>query len=276
MRVSLFLVFIFLTISLLSWAILDGAILFLSLFVSFVLLVITIVYPDKMLLILLGARAVHLSGEKEFFEAASQEAYKLSVPIPDLYFYNGTLERAFIFQGSRGSSIVINKRLLERASRDELNAICFGFLLQVKKNMASKRTRVMFILGFLTWLAHTLTSIFIKIFPAEDVKKSINWFVNYLINPMNDLIFRLIIGKQYFNKLQNLLNEYVLEKELLERLGLKLRQPNLSYFVPSKKMFEFQAINKSKHFQNIISIEYLPHEWDYFFHHLELASVGQV
>lgn len=236
-------------------------------------LVITIGYADTMILFLLGAREVLSSDEKSFFEAASQEAYKLSVPMPRLYFYNGSLERAFVLQSRDQVSIIMNKNLLRNSLPGELSAICFELLLQVKKGMAPKRTRTMFILGFITWIFHSVFGLLLTIFPFREVRRSIDWFLSYLIHPWLELLFRIMVGEGYFKKLEILLREYPAERNQLANVGLKLRKPLDYYSIPSRKIAELSAVNKSRHYQNIVALEFLPHEWDYFFHHGELSRV---
>ena len=225
-----------------------------------------------MLLFLLGAREVRSSDEKKFFEAASQESYKLSVPMPRLYFYNGSLERAFIFQTRYNNSIVLSKSLLEKASADELNAICFELLLQVKKGMASKRTKSMFFLGFYAWIIHSITGLFINLIPQKDIRKSADWFVNYLIHPVLDFLFKLTLGEKYFRRLEQHMSDYPAEKELLNRVGLKLRKPYSYYSLPSRKLLELHSVNRSRHYQTIMALEFLPHEWDYLFKSREIKG----
>lgn len=223
-----------------------------------------------MLLFLLGAREVRSSDEKIFFEAASQESYKLAVPMPRLYFYNGSLERAFVFQTRYSVSLVLNKGLLEKASSDELKAICFELLLQVKKGMAPKRTRSMFFLGFFSWIIHSFFGLFINLVPFRDVRKAADWFLNFIFHPVLEFLFKLTMGEKYFRKLEQLLEDYPEEKELLSRVGLKLRKPYSYYSLPSRKLLELQSVNRSRHFQNIMALEFLPHEWDYLFKDGEL------
>ncbi|MFL5783731.1 MAG: hypothetical protein ACJ76H_03905 [Bacteriovoracaceae bacterium] len=227
--------------------------------------VITVGYPDKAILFYLGAREVRGQDEPVFFKTASQEAYKLAVPMPHLYFYSGSIERGFVLQNRSHTSIILSKNLLHSVSESELHAICFELLLQVKKGMAPKRTKVMFLLGSCSWISHSLVSLIARIFPVKDVQESLDWLLNYLLHPVLDLGFRMTLGQGYFKKLGSFIVEYPLEKELLMKLGMKLRPPENIYSLPSRKLQQFASVSKSRHFQNILAMEFLPHEWDYFF-----------
>lgn len=272
MRATLFLMFSFIFLGLFLWTTLSGALFLLGCLIWLILLVITVGYQDTMLLFLLGAREVRSSDEKNFFEAASQEAYKLSVVMPRLYFYNGTLERAFVFQTRYNVSIVLSKALLEKASSDELKAICFELLMQVKKGMAPKRTRSMFFLGFFSWIIHSFLGLFINLLPFKDLRRGADWFINYLFHPVMDFLFNLIMGESYFRKLEQFLSDYPEEKERLKRVGMRLRPPYTYYSLPSRKLLELHSVSRSRHFQNIMALEFLPHEWDYLFRGQELKG----
>lgn len=272
MRATLTLLLTFAVLGLFLWTTLSGASLAIGLIFWGILLAISMGYADTVLLYLLGAREVRSSDQKDFFEAASQEAYKLGVKMPRLYFYNGTLERAFILQNRHTISIVLAKSLLEKCSQTELSAICFELLLQVKKGMALKRTRAMFLLGLIAWSLHSFLSLVLLIVPIKEVKEASGWFVNYLVHPWLNFMFRLILGESYFKKLGNLLNDFPKENELLNRVGLRLRRQDSYYSLPSRKLIELSSTYKSRHFQRILALEFLPHEWDYLFSHEELVS----
>jgi hypothetical protein len=265
MLATLLLLFSFITLGLFLWATLGGALFFMGCLTWLIVLVITVGYIDKMVLFLLGAREVRSSDEKDFFEAASHEAYKLSVSMPRLYFYNGLLERAFILQHRNEISIVLNKGLLAKFTSEELKAICFELLLQVKKGMASKRTKSMFLLGFLSWSMHSIMGLLMLMIPSRNLRKSLDLSLNFFLHPFLELLFKFIISESYFKKLSQLLVNFPEEKELLDRVGLKLKKPTSYYSLPSRKLLELSSVNKSRHFQNIITLEFLPHEWDFLF-----------
>jgi hypothetical protein len=265
MRVNLILLVSTLIFGLFLWVTLSGASLVLGLLVLLLLVVITLGYPDKAILFYLGAREVTSRDEAMFFKTASQEAYKLAVPMPHLYFYNGSVERGFVLQNRHSTSIIISKNLLHSVSETELHAICFELLLQVKKGMAAKRTKVMFLLGSCSWISHSLVGLLSRLIPVREVREALDWLLNYLLHPLLDLGFRFTLGQGYFKKLSGFIIDYPSEKELLLKLGLKLRVPENIYSLPSRKLQQFAGASRSRHYQNILALEFLPHEWDYFY-----------
>ena len=131
--------------------------------------------------------------------------------------------------------------------------------------MAPKRTKSMFLLGFIAWTIHSIIGLILSILPFRDLKKATDWVLNYLLHPVLDVLFKFVMGESYFKKLSTVLANFPEEREMLERVGMKLRKPSSYYSLPSRKLLELSAINKSRHFQNIIALEFLPHEWDYLF-----------
>lgn len=265
MRVTLFLFILTCLFGIILWTTLSGALFLFGLVVYLVFIVISIGYTDTAILFFLGAREVKSADEANFHAAAVQEAYKLAVPRPRLYYYNGALERAFVLQNKKTISLVLSKELLEICTKEELAAICFELLIQVKKNLAAKRTKVMFLIGLATWVCHGLVELLLKIAPIKEIKQSMNWLMYYLLHPWLDLMFKLTLGEKYFKKLESLLKDYPNENDLLQKVGSKLRSNNAIYSLSSRKLIEFSSVNKSRQYQNIITLEFLPHEWDLIF-----------
>lgn len=265
MRVTFLLTLIFVFLAVSFWATLSGFMFVVGCFSLLLFLIITAGYADTSILFYLGAREIRSADEPAFFEAASQEAYKLSVAMPKLYFYNGTLEIGYILESRNSHNLVLSKSLLDSCTSTELEAICFELLLQAKKGMAGKRTKVMFLLGTISWITHSIVSLIMRAIPNREIRQSTDWFLNYILHPWMSLLFSLTLGEKYFRRLKTLLAEYPIENEKLNRLGLKLRFPATVYSLPSRKMIELSSITRSKHFQNILSLEFLPHEWDVLF-----------
>ena len=273
MRPTLFLMFLAGLLGFFIWLSLSGFFLFLAMGLLTALMVITLGYADTAILLFLGAREVRSGDEPLFYEAAAQEAYKLSLPVPKLYLYNGTFERAFVLQHQNQISLVMSRSLLREIQGGELSVICFELLLQVKKGLAAKRTKAMYTLGFMSWIIHFWASLICRLLPGKDARNALNWAVNYLLHPWLDFLFVLLLGEVYFRKLQLCLKEYPVEMEAVEKLGLRLRRPAEIYSLTSRKMLELSSSSRSRHFQNIIALELLPHEWDYFFKPQEVRSV---
>lgn len=265
MRITLFLIFLTCLMGLILWLSSSGALLVLSCLLLLFFIIITVGYADTAILFFLGAREVKSGNEADFHGAAVQEAYKLAVPQPRVYFYNGSLERAFVLQNKKTISLILSKELLEICSKEELSAICFELLIQVKKNLAGKRTKVMFVVGMASWVSQALMELLAKLIPIAEFRQAVNWCLYYLIHPWFEILFKLTLGKKYFRKLEIIMKDYPLENDLLMKVGAKLRKPREIYSLSSRKLIEFSSLNRSRHYQNIITIEFLPHEWDLIF-----------
>lgn len=271
MRATLFILLGFVILSLFLWISLSGALFGFGFIILLGLVIVTLGYQDTFILFLLGARELRASDEKAYFEAASQESYKLSVDMPRLYFYDGTLERGFILQVRKSVSIILNKDLIEHSTSEELKAICFELLLQVKKGMAPKRTKSMFALGLITFFVRSFMSLIFALIPFEVFKRTMNLFASYFLHPLFQFLFKVLVGKGYYKKLIQFIGEFPEEKSMLERLGQKFRKQSNYYSLSSRKILELSSVHKSPHYQNITLFEFLPHEWDYIFMHGELT-----
>lgn len=265
MRVNIVLTLIFTLLGLFSWVLFSGVWFILSFLFLLVFLTITVGYSDKAILFFLGARGLRHSDEKAYFQAASQEAYKLNVPTPHLYFYNGSLERAFVLKNFKTISLVLDKSLIDGCTPEELSIICFELLLQVKKGLAAKRTKAMFILGINSWLVHSLTGLILKLFPIREIHLAANWVVNFFLQPWLLVLFNIMVGQNYFLRLQTFLDQFPEEKDDFRRLDLRIRELSQIHSLPSRKLIELSSISRGRHFQNILALEFLPHEWDFMF-----------
>lgn len=276
MLANLILIICLLFAMLASWVYFNGSILVISLVLIGLMAVLVWNYADKAILYFLGAREIMSNDEPTFYKEATQQAYKLAVNNPGLYFYNGSFERAFVLQNGDNISLVLSRSLLERAGKDELAAICFALLLQVKKNMASSRTKGMLILCMSSWIVHGFGSILGKLIPFKHAKEVINLLANYFLHPWLRINFHLLIGTRYFKKLFQYLNHFPLENEQLAHFYLQLRYPDVVYSNLSRRLTELLSGQKSLHYQNILSLELLPHEWDYYQQHQEGLSDKEV
>lgn len=265
MRITILLFTLLTALALFLWVMTSGAIYTVGVMGLLFFAMISVGYADSALLFFLGAREVKSIEEGRFHSASIQEAYKLAVAEPRLYSYNGTLDRAFVVQGRKGIGLVVAKDLLEVCTQEELSAICFELLLQVKKNLAAKRTSAMFLVGSILWISHVIIEFIFKIIPIKEIKIYLNWFFHYLLKPWLDFIFQLTIGHSYFVKLERHLKDYPVEYDLLHKVGSKIKRTEELYSFSSKKLIEFSTLSKSRHFQRIISLEFLPHEWDILF-----------
>lgn len=265
MRATLFLFLLTGLLGFILWVTTSGVIFYGGTLILGVFIVITIGYQCAAILFFLGAREVKGTEEAQFYSAAIQEAYKLAVPQPRLYFYNGTLERAFVLQNRKEVNLVLSKELLDICSGEELSAICFELLIQVKKNLASKRTKVMFLVGMVSWIGQGMGEIVVKIIPVKELRQSINWLFYYLMSPWIHVFFKFTMGGKYFKKLEDSLKEYPLEKNLIMKVVSKLNRPGEIYSDSMRKLIEVSALSKSLQYRSIIALEFLPHEWDFIF-----------
>lgn len=265
MRINFILFLFCLLFGLFLWVSLSGALLLLGSLFLLLFIVITLGYSDKAVLFFLSAREIKSNDEPIFHHAAATEAYKLRVPIPSLYFYDGALERAFVLQNRKEISLILSKRLMQTSSAQDLGPICFELLLQAKKGIAPKRTKVMFVIGMISWFFHSVMALILKPFRKREVIEASDMILNYLLHPWLEMMFKISMGQNYFKKLKVFLEDYPHEFSQLKFTAMKWEKPSALYSLPSRKMIELSSVTKNRRFQNMLAIEILPHEWDTLF-----------
>lgn len=265
----------FLLLTLACWLFLSGLFLVTALLLLVILALVVWNYADKAILYFLGAREIMSSDEPNFFQEATQQAYKLAIKTPSLYFYNGLFERAFVLQNGEDVALVLSRSLLDRVGKNELSVICFSLLLQVKKKMAPTRTKAMLVLGLMTWLVHGLGSVVAILIPSKNIKEAVFLILNFFLHPWLRFNFKLLIGQRYFKKLGNYLADFPQENSELTHFYLKIRHPSEISSHPSRRLIELFSSQRSSHYQNVLSLELLPHEWDYYQQHQEGLSAAE-
>lgn len=224
--------------------------------------ILILTHCDLLILLFIGAREIQDDDYPILAQIVSQEAYKLSVLKPKLFFYHGHIDRAFVFHQGRRIHLVLGKSLLQSYSEFELRAIVFELLLQAKKKMASKKTKMTFMLIFLMGIIHFVVSMLFKILPFPRLKQAIMWFIFYSIYPPLEVIFKLVIGQGYFKKLSSYLQNFQVESENWEAVKSRLSSPDVMKSLSYKKLMIFFNLSHRDSFQNIFVLESLPHEWD--------------
>jgi hypothetical protein len=230
---------------------------------------------DRAILFFLGAREVRSGDQPQYFEAASQEAYKLSLPQPKIFVYEGSLERGFILQNRNQLSLVLSRSFLTKMNLPELSGVCFSLLLQAKKKLVHKRTKAMFITGTISWVFNNFASLVAVVVPEKNSKKVIHAVFDFFLIPGLRLIFDVILGKSYFRQFSTYLNEYPNDYNSLQVAGMKLERCSEIYSFPSRRIYEFSVSTRRNSYKNILFLELLPHEWDYLFLKQDLMSAAK-
>jgi len=221
-------------------------------------------YSDKAILFFLGAREVTGGDQPSFYNAALQEAYKLGVPLPKTYIYEGNFERGFVLQNKKNVSLIISRSFLKKVKDFELSGMCFALLLQVKNRQARKRTRVLYLIGGASWLMNSLCSFIAGFIPVKEIRNSVEWFFSFFLYPFLEIIFKFSLGKNYFKFLDEELSKYPDDYKALKLAVLKFDKHDEIYSLASKKTLQFHIATKTTNLKNILALELLPHEWDSF------------
>jgi hypothetical protein len=214
------------------------------------------IYPDKFLLHYLQARETIETDYPEAYRMARAEAHKFKITNPRIYTYSGFFHRAFAFASGTRVVFVIDKKALQLARKDELEALFFGLSLEVHERLAHRHTLALLMLS-LIWVPA------LKLIGLRDyVPRTAGWLVQFFVAPIAAMIFRFLMPHHLWKKFLISLAAYPLEESRLRELNAKLDQPNLDRSVARIFKYRFYAANHSAAQQMILAIEGAVHPLD--------------
>jgi len=239
-----------------------GWILIISMIIVLVSSVIMIYYLDRVTLSFLSARPTTLQENEKVFRAANLQAYKLETISPEIYYYHGTIKRAFVLQHGKRISLLLHEDLISDSSDEELGALFFSLLVQVKKGFAKKRTRIMFLIGLIAWGGTETANILGTLLPGKNSRKNCYLAFMYLFSPISSVLFKVGLGRSFFDQMILSLSSYSQESEEFQRYLKKIKTIFLQPSFTTKSLQLYLATQKSTNLQIQVILENLPHEWE--------------
>lgn len=214
-------------------------------------------YPDKFLLHFLQARE---TTETEFpvaHQVAGNQCFKLRVPAPQIFTYNGFFHRAYAFSVGRRSVFVVEKGVLNNISPAELESLWFALALQVKDKSA--RSTTFALLGMaVCWVP------FLKLLGLwRSTPAAMGWLGQFLVAPAATQLHRLGCNRVSCQKYLKRLSEYPYEEARLRELNDRLNQPRLHSSVARDFTYRASAASHGPREQMILAIEAATHPLDY-------------
>ena len=214
-------------------------------------------YPDKFLLHFLQARE---TSETEFplaHQVAGNQAFKLRIPAPQIFTYNGFFHRAFAFAVGKRSVFVVEKKVLNNVNKEELEALWFALALQVKENSATRSTFAL--LGMAVWWMPYLKLVSLWRTPPPVM----GWIGQFMVAPVATQLHRLGINQLSCQRFLRRLAEYPHEEARLRELNERFQQPRLHLSVESDFTYRASAASHGPREQMILAIEAATHPLDY-------------
>lgn len=214
-------------------------------------------YPDKFLLHFLQAREIT---ETEFplaHQVVSNQAFKLKLPAPQVYTYNGFFHRAFAFSAGKRSVLVVERRILIDVSREELEALLFSLSLQIKDGTAKKSTFALLSLA-VCWVPY------LKMMGLwRNPPQILGWLGQFMVAPAAGLLHRLGFNQNTCQKFLTRLSEFPYEESRLRELNGRFDQPKLHLSVARDFTFRAGAASHGPREQMILALEAATHLMDH-------------
>ena len=214
------------------------------------------IYPDKFLLHYLQARETIETDYPEAYRMARAQAHKFKITNPRIYSYSGFFHRAFAFVAGQRVVFVIDKKALQLAREDEMEALFFGLSLEVHEALARRHTMALLLLSVIWAPALKLLGL------RDYVPRTAGWLVQFFVAPVAGFIFRILMPRYLWKKFLTSLATYPLEELRLRELNAKLDQPNLDQSSARVFKYRFFAANHSAAQQMILAIEGAGHPLD--------------
>lgn len=220
-------------------------------------LLILNLYPDKFLLHFLQARE---TTETEFplaHQVAGNQAFKLRLPAPRIYTYNGFFHRAFAFSAGKRSVFVVEKRILTGVSKEELEALWFALALQIKEKSARHSTFALLAMA-ICWVPYLKLMTLWRIAPPV-----LGWIGQFMVAPTATQLHRLGCNQRTCQRFLRRLGDYPFEESRLRELNGRLTQPRLQLSVARDFTFRASAASHGPREQMILALEAALHPLDY-------------
>ena len=260
MRISLF--FFILGLCLLGfllWAF-SGLFLGLGILIWVLFTLVAVKFSDRAVLSFLRARQWQSADQTEIFEAILHQAYKLDLPVPEIYTYHGFFQRAYVFTKGKRLTLVFDSNLIQSLSPKEIGILSFFLMIEAKAGISSKRTFLFYFAGAIQTVLHIPVALLSRFQRHNHFAEALQWWEDYLVSPWLELMFRSFLGKKFFKEVKKLLLKYPQEASELKILRHKLMvSPELSSFT-HRGVYRLGHQGRSLGKKLVLLFEFFPHE----------------
>ncbi len=153
------------------------------------------IYIDKFLLFALGAREVFETDEHMLFQSIKNESYKQKVRIPRVYVYTGEGNHSFILESRNSWSIVIDRKLVNSLSDEQVASIVEFYYHFLTENKCSLYTKTLGVCSFAYQGIFTVLGNFFFLKRGKIPFKTLSTFLILLLRPFL-IVFEYISLRQ--------------------------------------------------------------------------------
>ncbi len=238
----------------------SGLNLGLALTVWALFVILAVKFPDKTVLSFLRARQWQSADQIEIFEAIQNQAYKLDLPVPEIYTYHGFFQRAYVFTKGQKQTLVFDKNLITKLSPKEIGVLSFFLLLEAKAGISGKRTFVFYIAGATQTLIHIPVKLLSKLQKHNKFSEALQWWEDYLIAPWLELMFKIFLGNKFFKEVKKQIQKYPYEVNELKIIQHKLMSTTELTSFTHRGTYRLGHQGRSLGKKLVLLFEFFPHE----------------
>lgn len=260
MRIRLFfIIFSLASLGFILWAF-SGLFLGLGLLFWALLIVIGPGFSDRVVLSFLRARQWQSADQTEIFENILHQAYKLDLPVPEIYTYHGFFQRAYVFSKGKRLTLVFDTNLIKTLTSKEIGILSFFLMIEAKAGISTKRTLLFYMMGLIQTVLHIPVTLLSKLQKHNQFAEALQWWEDYLILPWVEMMFKFLLGKKFFNTVRKLIAQYPSEAAELKILQHKLMSTNELRSFTHRATYRLGHQGRSLGKKLVLLIEFFPHE----------------
>ena len=211
------------------------------------------IYPDKWLLHYLQAREIIENDHPDAYRRARTQAHKFKMYKLKIYSYSGFFQRTFCLSAGSRLTFVVEKEILEKASKEEIEALFFSLALKASKGFAKQHTMAL-LMTSLVWV--------LPLSLSKRKRVRVNWLIQYFVAPVDELVSRVLMPQFRWQKFLKILKTYPWENSRIEELTTQLSQPQLNKSISRYLSYRYLSANHSSSQQMILALEGSFHPFD--------------
>lgn len=260
MRIRLFfIIFSLASLGFILWAF-SGLFLGLGLLFWALLVLIGPGFSDRVVLSFLRARQWQSADQTEIFENILHQAYKLDLPVPEIYTYHGFFERAYVFSKAKRLTLVFDTNLIKTLTPKEIGILSFFLMIEAKAGISTKRTLLFYMMGVTQTLLHIPVTLLSKFQKHNHFGEALQWWEDYLVLPWVEMMFKFLLGKKFFNTVRKLISQYPNEAAELKILQHKLMSTKELRSFSHRSTYRLGHQGRSLGKKLVLLLEFFPHE----------------
>lgn len=207
---------------------------------------VIILFADKILMAMLGARESVESTNSLFFQKVKNISFQLGVKTPRVFSYRGNVSRIFALKSRNEISLVFESRILSTLNINEQEALIAYMLLSEKVGGARRRAFVYLMSSFLISFLYSTKSRLQRWIKNVYIVNSIVFILATIVRPFIEEMFSMAFTKKEKGKVQLLLDIHLKDLEYLKSALTKISYRSFNQDLLEKTVLNFLITQEAK------------------------------